>query len=224
MLSSLFCVFSVLAVLTGLESVIPLHVERTFGWSTEGAGLIFLGLSVPIFLTPIIGKLHGRFGPHPLSIIGLVIITAAGLLLAMIRSHSVTLIALLVVYLVAIGTGITLVMTPEMAEISAFGEKKAKEEPEVFGQGATAQCCALMTIANSLGGVVGPVVIGHVKAASGWIPASITVGAFGALGLVVLVLLMAYDKSHGKEKVVTKQPPSRDEEKASVETKEEEET
>ena len=43
--------------------VVPLFVEQTFGWNSTGAGLIFLTIFIPSFLSPFIGRLyhHAKF-------------------------------------------------------------------------------------------------------------------------------------------------------------------
>jgi MFS family permease len=173
----------------------------TFGWSSQGAGLIFVSLAIPIFLSPLIGMLSDRFGSRPLSAAGLLLATIFGPLLALIRSFSVGRVVVLVFFLVVIGLGISLVMTPEMAVISIFADSKAKEKPNEFGPGgATAQCCALTTIATAAAGSIGPLITGAIQSTSGWTATSIAVGAFGALGLVPVLLKAAHDRNFNQPK------------------------
>ncbi len=44
------------SLMTSFDSVLPLFVKRTFGWSSTGAGLIFLALFIPSFSAPIVGR------------------------------------------------------------------------------------------------------------------------------------------------------------------------
>lgn len=172
-----------------------MHVELTFGWNSQGAGLIFLALVIPTFLGPLIGMLYDRYTSLPLFIAGFVLTLIFCPLLAIIQTWSVANVALLVFFLFMVGVGISLVMVPGMAEISAFAENKEKDDPNLFGpRGATAQCCALMTIAMAAAGVVGPIVIGAIQSASGWIASSITIGAFAAIGLASLLLKTGYER------------------------------
>jgi TctA family transporter len=95
-------------------------------------------------------------------------------------------------------------MTPEMAVISIFSNSKAKENPNEFGPGsATAQCCALTTIATATAGSVGPLITGAIQSISGWTATSIAVGAFAALGLVPVLLKTAYGRGFGQPKAET---------------------
>ena len=48
-----------LAILTSsFDTTLPLHVNKVFGWSSLGGGLIFLALIVPSFSGPLIGELQ----------------------------------------------------------------------------------------------------------------------------------------------------------------------
>ena len=48
----------VLAALMGaLDATLPIFVNRTFGWDSLGAGLIFIAVILPSFGGPLIGKI-----------------------------------------------------------------------------------------------------------------------------------------------------------------------
>jgi MFS family permease len=139
--------------------------------------------------------MYDRFGSTELSMAGLLLTAIFGPLLAVVGSHSTGLVVALVIFLVAIGVGISLVMTPQMAEIGIFADKTAESNPDAFGpRGATAQCCALMTLSTALAGVVGPIVLGAIQSNSGWLPTTITVGAFSVLGLITFVCRLCYKR------------------------------
>lgn len=133
--------------------------------------------------------LYDRHGPNLLSATGFALVVIAGPLLTVVRLHSIGLIVCLVFLLILVGLGVSLVMTPQMAEIGIFADKKAEADPSLFGaKGATAQCCALMTVATAVAGVVGPLITGAVQASSGWTATSVTLGAFAATGCASLVV------------------------------------
>ena len=54
--------FAIGTIFAGLETVLPIHTQETFGWDSEGAGLIFLPLTLPSFLGPLVGRICDRFG------------------------------------------------------------------------------------------------------------------------------------------------------------------
>jgi MFS family permease len=45
-------------------------VKRTFGWNYFGAGLIFLAIIIPGFISPVFGYLSDKHGPKWLSVLG----------------------------------------------------------------------------------------------------------------------------------------------------------
>lgn len=140
--------------------------------------------------------LYDRHSPTLLSATGFALVVIAGPLLAVVRFHSVGLIVCLVFLLILVGLGVSLVMTPQMAEIGIFADKKAEADASLFGtKGATAQCCALMTIATALAGVAGPLITGAVQSSSGWTATSVTIGAFAAAGCAS-VIANAWKQKH----------------------------
>jgi MFS family permease len=113
-----------------------------------------------------------------------------------------------------IGIGVSLIMTPEMAAISAFAPK---DDPEAFGPaGTAAQCSALLTMATALAGVVGQVTTGAIQANSGWIATSVSIGVFAALGLVSLFFKWGYDGIVERKRTIETQPGALQEEGAEM--------
>jgi MFS family permease len=45
------------ALMTSFDSVLPLYVNRIFGYTSTGAGLLFLAIVVPTFIAPLVGKI-----------------------------------------------------------------------------------------------------------------------------------------------------------------------
>jgi MFS family permease len=58
------------SLLCGCDAVVPIFVKRTFGWNSFGAGLIFLAVVIPGFVSPVIGYLSDKHGPKWLSVFG----------------------------------------------------------------------------------------------------------------------------------------------------------
>ncbi|KAH0543010.1 hypothetical protein FGG08_002618 [Glutinoglossum americanum] len=55
LLASLWGCLVQASLMTSFDSVIPLFVKRVFGWNSTGAGIIFLAIIVPSFLSPLVG-------------------------------------------------------------------------------------------------------------------------------------------------------------------------
>ena len=68
--AALFATMAQSSLLTAWDAVLPLQVSSLFGWSSLGAGLIFLPLILPAFLSPFIGIWADKRGPHGLVVSG----------------------------------------------------------------------------------------------------------------------------------------------------------
>ena len=67
------------------DTVLPLFVKRTFHWNSTGAGLIFLCITVPTILGPVVGTLSDRYGPRKMALIGFIITTPTLALMGLIK-------------------------------------------------------------------------------------------------------------------------------------------
>ncbi|TKA76737.1 hypothetical protein B0A49_02707 [Cryomyces minteri] len=157
------------SLLTSFDSVLPLFVRATFGWTSTGAGLIFLPIVLPSFLGPLVGWLSDRYGPRWLATAGFVFSAPFLVLLRLVRHDSLGQKALLCALLFLVGVGLDLVMAPLMAEITYVVEAKEKKRPGLFGPaGAYAQAYGLFNVAFAGGCLVGPLWAGMVNERAGW--------------------------------------------------------
>lgn len=61
---ALWASFAIGTIFAGLQTVLPIHTQEAFSWNSEGAGLIFLPLTLPSFLGPLVGWICDKFGPR----------------------------------------------------------------------------------------------------------------------------------------------------------------
>ncbi|KAL9066790.1 MAG: hypothetical protein Q9157_007017 [Trypethelium eluteriae] len=156
-------------LLTSFDATLPLFVRNTFGWSSTGAGLIFLALVIPTLVSPLIGKLSDRHGPRWFVTAGFVINTPFLVLLRYVTHDSLSQKVLLCALLFFVGLSTTLVFAPISAEITHVVEAKEKKSPGLYGtNGAMAQAYGLFNMAWAGGTLVGPVWAGMVKERAGW--------------------------------------------------------
>lgn len=64
LISAIWCAFAISLLMTAWDAVLPLRVYKLFGWSSLGAGLIFLPLLLPSFAAPLVGKYSDARGPR----------------------------------------------------------------------------------------------------------------------------------------------------------------
>ncbi|KFA63558.1 hypothetical protein S40285_00352 [Stachybotrys chlorohalonatus IBT 40285] len=162
---------------TSFDSILPLFVESVFGWDSVGAGLIFLPLVLPAFLSPLVGILGDRYGPKWLSAGGFLLATPFLVCLRFVTDDSMEHRVMLCGLLVGVGIAIALVFGPLMAEITwsvEAGEHESGVAPYALAYG-------LYNMAYSGGAICGPLLGGFIRDTAGW-P---TVG--WVLGLITFV-------------------------------------
>lgn len=157
------------ALLTAFDSTIPLYVRDMFGWSSVGAGLIFLPLLLPSILNPIIGRLVDRFGPRWFATAGFFFAAPFLVLLRLVDHDSLRQKVLLCALLVFLGVCISLMVGPLMAEVAWIVEEEEHLRPGSFGRnGAFAQAYGLFNTAYAAGCLIGPLWGGMVREHAGW--------------------------------------------------------
>lgn len=75
-------------VICSFDAILPLFVNRTFGWDSQGVGFIFLALTVPALAGAVFGAVSDRYGPKRVSLSGFVIASVSLALLAFVRDDS----------------------------------------------------------------------------------------------------------------------------------------
>jgi MFS family permease len=176
-------------ILCALDSVLPLFVHRTFGWSSTGAGLIFLAPCIPCFAAPLVGRMADKHGPRWLATTGFTTCLPCLVLLRLITYHALEQIVLLCVLLVLLGMSLMLTMGPLMAEIAYLVEAKQKKNPGTFGtRGAYAQAYGLYFCGFAGGALIGPIWAGFMEQRAGWGTMTWSLGLLG--GVTALPVLI----------------------------------
>ncbi|KAK0832035.1 hypothetical protein LTR73_002322 [Friedmanniomyces endolithicus] len=178
LLSALWACLMQATLLTAFDSILPLFVLHTFHWTSVGAGLIFLPLVVASFFGPLVGWASDRVGPRWLATSGFALSCPFLILLRLVERDSLGQKALLCALLGFVGVGLTLVLTPMMAEITYAVDARARRLPKgAFGvNGAYAQAYSLFNMAWAGGCLVGPLLAGLVNQRAGWGPTTLILG------------------------------------------------
>ena len=172
-------------LMTAFDSVIPLFVQQTFNWNSVGAGLVFLALIIPSFLSPLVGWASDRYGPRWLTVSGFIFAIPFWILLRLVTHNSLSQKVLLSALLALIGVALTLVMPPLMAEITYVVEAKEKQRPGRYGTtGAYAQAYGLFVTAFAAGTLIGPIWAGYVRESAGWGTMAWSLGLFSLAAAV----------------------------------------
>ena len=152
------------ALLTALDSTVPLEVNRIFGWDSIGAGLIFLPLLLPTFLGPVVGIMSDRYGPRWLSTAGFLITVPFLICMRFVTENTLQHKVMLCGMMAGTGLGVTLCFGPLTAEISWAVEEGYKGP----GTKPIALAYGLYNVAFSLGTIIGPLLGGFIRDSKGW--------------------------------------------------------
>ena len=189
LLSALYCALMQSALLTAWDSVLPLRVNKIFGWQSLGAGLIFLPLVLPNFLAPVVGAFSDRYGSRLPTSIGFLLATPFLVLLKLVDHGGRSQVVILCVLLACLGVALTIVMTPLLAEVAYILEAKEKHHPGLFGQkGAYAQAYGLFNCAFAGGMLVGPLLAGALVDQQGWGTMCLTLGILSVVSVIPALL------------------------------------
>lgn len=188
-LASTYGVFTQFGLLASFDAFLPLFVQRRFGWSSLGAGLIFLAIAIPALFGPVAGKISDRYGPCRVALAGYVLSTPPLLGLRLVGyEDSPDQIILLVGLLVSIGFFLTLIISPLAADLSSAVDEMEKRQPGCFGDaGAYAQAYALFNCAMAAAEVVGPIVAGAIQDRYGIPVVAVVLGAWCASAAMPVV-------------------------------------
>lgn len=104
LLAALYGIFLNECLNTSLTAILPLFVDKMFGWNTLGAGLIFLTIAIPSIGGFAFGWLSDRFGPKIIATIGMMIAGPTIILLRLVKEDGMQQIVLLCALLTIIGT------------------------------------------------------------------------------------------------------------------------
>ncbi|KAK3986317.1 major facilitator superfamily domain-containing protein [Cladorrhinum sp. PSN332] len=186
-LAALLAIILEATIVLAFDTVVPIHVKDTFGWSSTGAGLVFICVMIPGFASPIVGKLADRHGAKWFSVVGFASSIPALVCLRFVTSdtlgHKVLLCALLTVLGVTL---ITIANTPLMAEIGYAVEEREAKQPGIWGEkGVNGIAYGLFTTCFALGGTIGSLLAGYINAGPGWGPTTWSLGVLAALGAIV---------------------------------------
>jgi MFS family permease len=179
----------VAATFGAMDSTLPLFCKNTFGWSSLGAGLMFIPLCIPSFLGPLVGYFTDRYGPRWIAALGLVLSLPGWVLLRLIDHDNVRQVVLLCALLVVLGVGGALILTSLISEFSKVCDAKERQDPSLFGnRSAYAQSYGIFNVAWAAGSLIGPLWAAGVLDAVGWKTMTWTLGLLNAVSVVPIIL------------------------------------
>lgn len=169
------------------DTVLPLFVRDTFGWSSTAAGLIFFCIFIPGFISPLVGWVCDRYGARWPSAAGFAVSIPPLVCLRFVTEDTTGHKVLLGALLAVMGVTLTFANTPLMAEITYAIDAEEAASPGVFGKkGVYGLGYGLFCTSFALGGSVGSLMSGYVMDGAGWGTLTWVLAVWMASGAVVV--------------------------------------
>jgi len=146
-IAALLAAFVQALITSSFDTTLPLFAADTYNFDSTGAGLLFLALIIPSFVSPIVGKLADKYGTRWIMASGFLICCPFLVLCRVPDSDGVGNIVVLCILLVFVGLGLATAAVPVMAEFMLCVKEKEKNKPGIFGKkGAVAQAVGLIFV------------------------------------------------------------------------------
>ena len=179
------------SILLGLESTIPLRVKTIFHCNSTQVAFIFLWITIPALVAPLMGHLASRCGSRIIISLGFLCLTPCLILLRMINHNDSAQVFLVCLLLLLIGLSMHMIMTPISAEAKRLIDETEAAQPGTFGtKGPYAQAFGLLNAASASGSLIGPLAGGFLLERVGWNSLTLGSGIFSASCVVPCFLAL----------------------------------
>lgn len=156
---------------TSFDSVLPLFVESTFNWKQTAQGLIFIAISVPCSVDPIVGWAVDKWPWSSRFFCSGALFASVPVLVCMrfVDENAIGDKVLLCALLALAGLCVACLMPPVMVEVSCVVNEKEAAVPNAFGEGgAMALAYGVLNSAWAAGSIIGPFFAGFIRDDAGW--------------------------------------------------------
>ncbi|KAJ9607028.1 hypothetical protein H2200_008100 [Cladophialophora chaetospira] len=189
--AALWAAFTATTLIASLDAVLPIFVRDTFSWGPQGAGLIFIPVVLPTFLSPYVGALTDKYGAKWIAGSAFILGCPVWILMRLITHSGVGQVVLLCALLTLLGVMTTLAGSSLMAEITFAVQQICHDQPgESNSRGAMAQANALHSLSLAAGLLAGPLWGGVMIKVAGWKTLTWTFGLLSGLTVVPTVYFL----------------------------------
>ncbi|KAJ6133483.1 hypothetical protein N7471_008698 [Penicillium samsonianum] len=168
-----------------LEAVLPSFMEKTFGWSQTQMSFIWFLQSFPQLASPQVGKLVDRHGTRLNFCIGFIATASSLTCMALVQQDSIVEVSIFGAMIVVMSVGTLLVVVPSMANISTsmdLATEQGQSEPGT----AVAQFSALLNLAMTVPGMLGPAWGNVAMKIGGWPMLCLSLASLNAVGWLTI--------------------------------------
>jgi MFS family permease len=185
--------FAVASILSSFDSVLPLFVQGTFGWSQTWQGLIFLPLSLPHSLSPVFGRLNNKYSKTRRYLAGGSFLgnTVACVLLRFVSNDAPRQNVLRCALIAVLELSIAVVVPGLIAEAVYAVLDEEERKPGVFGKTQPmALVNGILTSAFSVGAMAGPFLAGYIRVSAGWDTRAWVFGLVAGVSAIPMLLFL----------------------------------
>ena len=189
LLGALWVTVTQATILTSFDASLTIHLRNTFHWKSTQAGLVFISLIFPAFLSPLVGMIADRHGGRYITATGFCLSTAVLACLRFVDHDSIEQKVMLCALLFLVGLLLGTTLSVFSAEVSHVVFEHEEKNPGGLGdRGAVAQAEILWWAAYSIGAAFGPLLGGLVQNAAGWKTMTWTLALLSATAVVPIML------------------------------------
>ena len=102
-LAAMYGGFIQTTIICAFDGILPIFVHKTFGWETSGGGSVFLALTIPSLVAPLVGTLCDRLGARLIVAAGFVVCILTLSLMGLVEENSLQQVVLLCALLASTG-------------------------------------------------------------------------------------------------------------------------
>ncbi|CAP96180.1 Pc21g12830 [Penicillium rubens Wisconsin 54-1255] len=202
MLGLVFSVLVISSILSAIETTLPLYVLDTYHWSSLGAGLVFLPLTIPSVLSIPIAHFVRHFTPRTVVVTGFWLMAVPMIALRWTEAntvhHQVAIISLLFIVGVCLTTVQAIIMGDVSNAVRKIESLHGITEENSSGLG---RAYALCNMAFAAGQTLGPMAGGLIKRELGWGVMTLVLGILCLVaGLSSFFSMLTAPPTKGKNK------------------------
>ncbi|KAJ5457261.1 hypothetical protein N7530_012535 [Penicillium desertorum] len=169
MLGLVFSVLIISSIISAIETTLPLYVLDTYHWSSLGAGLVFLPLTIPSVISIPIAHFVRHFMPRTVVVTGFLLMAVPMISLRWTEAntvhHQVAIISLLFIVGICLTTVQAIIMGDVSNAVRKIESLYGISEENSSGLG---RAYALCNMAFAAGQTLGPMAGGFIKRELGW--------------------------------------------------------
>lgn len=170
-------------------------MRETFHWGSLGAGLVFLPLTLPALISPLVGGITDRYQARWPCIVGFALAALSFVLLRLVAGDTVKDKIVLCFLVAIVGLALTLVLIPLMADIIlTVNEMEATGRVGSSAAGAYGQAYALFNMSYAAGSAIGPLLAGLLKLHMGWKATTLALGCLSGVSIIPIALWVRASK------------------------------